>query len=867
MASGKRATSRRITTSATPGNATERDSRERLQNVVALTADFYWEQDAQHRFTVCWSAGTFDLDLDLVRGKTLWELCREPPVGDTWEAHQDELAAHQPFRGLVVSVPDAGQGARFLSLSGTPTFTGRKFSGYCGIARDVTYERRTARLVQLEQTVAQLLADAHDIHSGICAVLQAVAESEQWTAGEFWSVEEHSDRLQHQAGWGSGTQGHCSVFSGGERLPGWAQRGPVWIEDLEHDPRAATITRMAGQDCSTGLFVPVHTESRTIGLMAFYAPRLTEPDPQYLRLLRTISIEVSSFVQRSTALEQLRESEERLSSTLALAAIGMAHVGTGGRFLYANPQLCEMLGYTEAEMLEKTVRDISHPDDMAATDEQRQRLRSGAVRSFKLEKRYLRKDGSTVWAGLTVASKRDRNGETLYDVSVIEDISDRKQAEERVQYLATHDGLTGLPNRTMFGQLLTLSIDTARRYNRRFAVLFIDLDRFKVINDSLGHDAGDVLLREVAARLRECLRSSDIVARMGGDEFVVLLPEITDASQAASAARHILSAVMKPVVILGQECRVTASIGICMHPDEGQDDQTVLKNADMAMYLAKEEGKNNFQFFNSRMQMPSIENLELETQLRGALERNELSLHYQAKLNISSGAITGVEALLRWRNPRLGNVPPVRFIPLAEETGLIVQIGRWVLRTACEQSMAWLKQGLPAVGMSVNLSKRQLNDEGLLADVRAVLEQTGMDPKLLELEVTESTIMHNADRAVAALTAIKQLGVRLAIDDFGTGYSSLSHLKRFPVDTLKVDRSFIREAPSDPEDRAIAEAIIAMGKTLSLTVVAEGVETAEQQTFLSERFCDEMQGYYFSTPVAAQDFEELLRQHVPSPRR
>jgi EAL domain-containing protein (putative c-di-GMP-specific phosphodiesterase class I) len=324
---------------------------------------------------------------------------------------------------------------------------------------------------------------------------------------------------------------------------------------------------------------------------------------------------------------------------------------------------------------------------------------------------------------------------------------------------------------------------------------------------------------------------------------------------------------MKPLVILGQECRVTASIGICMHPADGQDDQAIMKNADMAMYLAKEEGKNTFQFFSDRLKPQSVERLSLETNLRRALELQEFTLHYQAKVNFKTGAITGVEALLRWQNPELGSVAPARFIPLAEETGLIVPIGKWVLREACRQSVAWRSQGLPPVRMSVNLSMRQLNDEALVREIQAVLAETGMDPTMLELEVTESSIMHNAARAVEILTAIKHLGVKLAIDDFGTGYSSLAHLKRFPIDTLKVDRSFIREVPNDAEDKAIAEAIIAMGKTLSLTVVAEGVETPQQQAFLSERLCDEMQGYYFSTPVAAQDFAELLRGHEPKPLR
>jgi EAL domain-containing protein (putative c-di-GMP-specific phosphodiesterase class I) len=290
-----------------------------------------------------------------------------------------------------------------------------------------------------------------------------------------------------------------------------------------------------------------------------------------------------------------------------------------------------------------------------------------------------------------------------------------------------------------------------------------------------------------------------------------------------------------------------------------------MKYADMAMYLAKEEGKNNYQFYTDDMKANSIERLTLETNLRRALENNEFSVHYQAKVDFRTGSITGVEALLRWHTPDLGSVSPAQFIPLAEETGLIVPIGKWVLREACEQNMAWQREGLPAIGMSVNLSMRQLNDDGLIEEIEQVLLDTGMPPHLLELEVTESTIMQNSERAVMVLTAIKTLGVRLAIDDFGTGYSSLAHLKRFPIDTLKVDRSFIREVPGDAEDRAITEAIIAMGKTLSLTVVAEGVETPEQQAFLSERSCDEMQGYYFSTPVTPVEFAALFRAYRPQP--
>jgi diguanylate cyclase (GGDEF)-like protein/PAS domain S-box-containing protein len=439
---------------------------------------------------------------------------------------------------------------------------------------------------------------------------------------------------------------------------------------------------------------------------------------------------------------------------------------------------------------------------------------------------------------------------------------ERKRGQERIQYLATHDGLTGLPNRVMFNELLSLAIESARRYERKFAVLFIDLDRFKLINDTLGHQAGDVMLKEMSARLKDCLRASDVVARLGGDEFVVLVQEAHGADQVATVARKILSAAMAPMEILGQECRVTASIGIAMYPVDAEDEQSLMRNADIAMYLAKEEGKNNFQFYAKEIKAQSLERMALETHLRRALERNEFALNYQAKLDLKTGDITGVEALLRWNNPELGSVSPMQFIPVAEESGLIVPIGRWVLKTACEQNVAWQREGLRPICMAVNLSPRQFADPDLLKDIGATLAETGMAPEHLELEITESMVMHNTERAVTLLAAIKEMGARLAIDDFGTGYSSLAQLKRFPIDTLKVDRSFIREIPKDSEDRAITEAIIAMGKSLSLTIVAEGVETEEQQAFLRAHACDEMQGYYFSKPIEANKFAELLRTHT-----
>jgi diguanylate cyclase (GGDEF)-like protein len=431
---------------------------------------------------------------------------------------------------------------------------------------------------------------------------------------------------------------------------------------------------------------------------------------------------------------------------------------------------------------------------------------------------------------------------------------------QRVEYFAYHDNLTGLANRSLFSQLLGHSLKQAQRNKRSFSLLFMDLDRFKFVNDTLGHDAGDELLREVARRLNASIRDSDTVARLGGDEFVVLLPEQNDAQQLTLVSTRILDAVRKPFRLGDQDLRVTVSIGISSYPQDGHDEQTLLKNADIAMYNAKKAGKNAFRFYSESLQAESLEHRALEANLRLAVERQELRLHYQARKNIDNGSVTGVEALLRWQHPELGLLAPDLFLPMAEKTGLIIPIGRWVLDTACRQSVVWDQAGSEPIPVSVNLSAREFYDEDLLKGLTEVLQKTGMDPNHLNLEVAESLLMRDFDNALRILKGITDLGVHISLDNFGAGYFSLAMLKQVRLDTIKVDETFIRDITRNAEDKHLMEAIITMARVLGLKVVAEGVETHEQASFLAANSCDEIQGNYVSEVLPAAEMSAFMNR-------
>jgi diguanylate cyclase (GGDEF)-like protein/PAS domain S-box-containing protein len=474
-----------------------------------------------------------------------------------------------------------------------------------------------------------------------------------------------------------------------------------------------------------------------------------------------------------------------------------------------------------------------------------------------------RKNGEIYPEWLSISAVKDSLGKVTNYVAIFSDITERKAAEEHVRHLAHHDPLTGLPNRILFMERVGHAIAHAHRAKRVTAVMFLDLDRFKIINDTLGHTLGDQLLQVVSKRLVSCVREDDTVARLGGDEFTIVLEDVADAGDIGSVAEKIIRMLSQPMTLEGHEIFVTTSIGIAIYPDDGDTADTLIKHADAAMYRAKDKGRNNYQFFTADMNVRALERLTMENSLRKALERNEFVLYYQPQVDINTHRITGMEALLRWRHPELGLVSPAQFIPIAEESGLIVPIGEWVLRAACAQNKAWQDAGFPALRVAVNISARQFKQPNLVGTIAQVLADTGLNPRYLELEITENIAMEHAEDTVEKLRKLKEMGIRISIDDFGTGHSSLSYLKRFPIDAIKIDRSFVTDLSPDQDSAAIAAAISAMANSLKLKVITEGVETEEQLALLMTHNRDEVQGYYFSQPLPADAFAALLKDGKP----
>lgn len=569
-------------------------------------------------------------------------------------------------------------------------------------------------------------------------------------------------------------------------------------------------------------------------------------------------VEYYSTVARDVSdIKQAEEKQLLAAKVLENMNESVIVTDVNGNIISVNPAFTKVTGYTEDEVIGKNPRILSsgrHDSEFYRqmwTIIHQEGMWEGEIWNK-------RKNGEIYLEGVTISAVKDEHGQLNHYVAVFRDITEHRRLEEQIEYQAYHDTLTQLPNRVLLYDRLNQAIARARRHQKKLAVMFLDLDRFKRINDTLGHSTGDQLLKAVAERLTGVMRTSDTVARQGGDEFIILLPEIEEIQDAVTVSEKIIETLKKPFFLEGHELFITTSIGISIFPDDGSDRETLIKNADTAMYRAKEQGRNNFQFYQSDHFEGSYERLSMETDLRKALSRGEFVLYYQPRVELESGKIVGMEALIRWNHPQYGIISPAQFIPMAEETGLIISLGKWVLSEACRQNKIWQERGFSNLKVAVNLSMMQFKQKELADQIKVVLEETGLDPQYLEMELTESILMNNPDVTLNTLHKLKGMGIRIALDDFGTGYSSLNYLKRFPIDMIKIDQSFVRDIMNNQDDRAIVTAMINLAHSLNLRVIAEGVEKIEQLQFLMEMGCDEVQGYYCSHPIPAEEFESLL---------
>jgi diguanylate cyclase (GGDEF)-like protein/PAS domain S-box-containing protein len=621
--------------------------------------------------------------------------------------------------------------------------------------------------------------------------------------------------------------------------------GPEGWKQIE--PHVQRVTRGETVSYERAIFPPSGERVIEVTLIPHFAEDGT---------VKTAFVMISDITKHRMAERAIRESEERLRKFTDASNEGIVF-HEKGIITDLNEAAASMLGYTQEQMVGKTIVEYIAPE---AIESVKQHIAQGFERAY--ESVLMRADGSRV--AVELAGKDLMFHGQSYRMTVVRDITDRKEAEARIHFLAHHDTLTQLPNRLMMMDRLEHMLAAAKRHAKMVGVLFIDLDNFKTVNDSLGHHAGDELLKRVASRIQSCLRAADLVARLGGDEFLVVVSDLALPEDVVPVAEKLLSTVSESFSLEGHIITVSPSIGISVFPRDGMDRDSLIKNADAAMYLAKERGRNNFQFYTTALNKGAFEALAMESGIRRAIDAVQFTLHYQPEVSVQTGELTGIEALIRWKHPELGLLGPDRFISVAEHRGLIMPIGKWVLEQACKQNAEWQKLGLPKVPMAVNLSPIQFKQPQLPEIVARILSDSGLDGQYLELEITENLLMSDTQQVTRTLGALKNLGVRLTVDDFGAGYSSLSYLKRYPIDKLKIDRSFVRHIPGDPEDVAITNAMISLGRSLGMRVLAEGVEYQEQMEFLRGQKCDEMQGYFVSPPLPPEEFAVWLEKMIPA---
>jgi diguanylate cyclase (GGDEF)-like protein/PAS domain S-box-containing protein len=731
------------------------------------------------------------------------------------------------------------------------------------IVEDITERKLSSTRRSMEHSVTQLLAESITVEGTIRKLLQTICMEMNWAYGARWICD--SETRMHRAEFWSDfepkfdpadralwllqeSDGSLALLRGA-----WRKKEPTWLTDIEQRPNFRRRPSATKFGLRSGFAFPILAEGNVIGVMEFYSRDMRRPDEMLLKAAHSIGAQIGQFIQRKRAEAALRESEGQFRQLAGnIPQVFWITDTTLQRTLYVSPAAADMLGLPLERVLgdRRVLIRAVHEEDRARVRDARRTMAAGG---YNETYRIVRPDGAIRWIHDRAFPVQDEAGRVHRIAGIAEDITDRKLAEERLMHLAHYDVLTSLPNRVLFYDRLRQALAQAKRSQWVTGVMFMDVDRFKNINDTLGHAVGDRLLQQVSERLKSAVRSGDTVGRLGGDEFAIVLSNLGNAQNAQIVAQKILAAFSEPFRLEGAEIFVTTSIGITLYPDDSTEQDTLIKNADAAMYRAKEAGRNGYQFYTREMSERSSALLNLEGGLRRALERDEFLLYYQPKAGVETGEITGVEALLRWRHPERGLVMPDEFIPVLEETGLIVPVGEWVLNAACRQINEWARAGLGPMPVAINLSARQFLARELGPAIRRILDAHGVDPALIELEITESSLMVNPEEAARTLEYLKSLGVRISIDDFGTGYSSLGYLKRFPLDSLKVDRSFVRDVTTDPDDATITRAVITMAHSLGLKVIAEGVETEAQLAFLVENGCDQIQGYYLARPQPAEE--------------
>lgn len=806
-----------------------RESEARFRSLNDLSSDWYWEQDEALRYTERCSDGIGKSGFDLTRmiGRRREEIPYfEAMTEEEWRPLVASIYRHDAFRGFVLRARNNRGQIRYLNISGEPFFhLNGRFAGYRGTGTDVTERERERAELQLFRTAMETSTEA------------------------IFITDMHEMR-------------HVDVNETACRMLGYTRDELLRLRPYDLTPslsradftlRYEEARRAAPDGFSTEMRnrIMTHKDGRQIAVEIYRRYLHVQNRELIVSVIRDISARIAAD-------NALRLRNRALESTVNAVVITRA----SGDFEieYVNPAFENLTGYSEDEAIGRNMRFLQGTDrDQPDLPALRRALNEGEDCTLVL--RNYSKDGTLFWNELRVSPVSDGDGGITHFVGVINDITAAKSYQDELTHQATHDILTGVPNRNLLEDRLNQTLAVARRHGRLFALVFIDLDHFKHINDGLGHKAGDAVLLQVSARLRAVIRSGDTLARYAGDEFVVILNELQSESAIGDAILRLRNAISRPVTVEDRELIITASMGVSVYPSDGNAADELMRNADAAMYQAKQEGRDGFRFFTHGLSVESHNRMEIAARLRGALDAREFFLVYQPKICLADGNVSGVEALMRWQHPELGIVPPSQFIPLAEETGLIVSMGLWALREACTQIAQWRSQNGLEISVAVNLSARQFRQKDLVSVICSALEEHDVPPRLLQCEVTESAMLHDVDAATQVLTALREVGVKVSLDDFGTGYSSLSYLKRLPIDSVKIDRSFVSDVTTDPESAKIVQAIIGLTKALELTAIAEGVETLEQLEFLQQLGCEEAQGYYYAKPLPAAEITSWIEAH------